>query len=259
VAGGADSRRLVDVHADGPLLGDDGRARVEAHPYCDRAGAEALLRLGGRSRGRHRIGKGDEEGIALGVDLGTALPLERGPEHAPVLRERASIPFRPELAQEQRGALDVGEKVTVPRGSSGTARDLSPDTALRFARALHLLDRRTPLLVHQATRRVDVRLGLWRGLGRLRRHSELAPQLLRAGIGIGSGGRAARGSAPAKELDRCQPCEDAGGQCEDSARSRFVSVRVRHEDDTILPLYSLHFLPRSAPTFPRGARDGGAA
>ena len=110
VAGGADSRRLVDVHADVPLLGDDGRARVEAHPYCDRAGAEALLRLGGRSRGRHRIGKGDEEGIALGVDLVPPCRSNAARSTRLCSASAAGIPLRPELAQEQRGAFDVGEK-----------------------------------------------------------------------------------------------------------------------------------------------------
>ena len=94
-----------------PSVGDDGRARVEAHPYRDRAGARGRsCASAAAAASRHRIGKGDEEGIALGVDLDAALPLERGPEHAPVLRERAGIRLRPELVQKQRGAFDVGEK-----------------------------------------------------------------------------------------------------------------------------------------------------
>ena len=94
-----------------PSSATSGRARVEAHPYRDRAGAEALLRLA-RPRPRAGIasGKATKKASPCVSTSTPPWPLERGPEHAPVLRERAGIPLRPELVQKQRGAFDVGEK-----------------------------------------------------------------------------------------------------------------------------------------------------
>ena len=104
---------------------------------------------------------------------------------------------------------------------------------------------------------VGIELGQYRR-GDLAGLCKLAAQLVGAGIGVGlSGG--SRGAAPAEQPRDREPGQDPGDQRGGAARVRSCSVRVRHEDDTILRLYSLHFLPRPAPTFPRGARDGGAA
>ncbi len=113
------------------------------------------------------------------------------------------------------------------------------------------------LVVHTAARGVSIDLGQFRP-GHLAGLGKLAAQLVGAGIGVGlSGG--SRSAALAEQPRDREPGQDPGDQRGGAARVRSCSVRVRHEDDTILRLYSLHFLPRPAPTFPRGARDGGAA
>ena len=129
--------------------------------------------------------------------------------------------------------------------------------SLDLAGAAHLLDRAVRLVVHTSARGVGIELGHCRR-GDLAGLGKLAPQLLGARIGVGLGGRS-HGPASAEQARDREPGQDCGAQRDGAARVRSCSVRVRHEDDTILRLYSLHFLPRPAPTFPRGARDGGAA
>jgi hypothetical protein len=123
----------------------------------------------------------------------------------------------------------------------------------------HLLDRRACLVVHQAPSLIGVRPLLRVGRDRLARYRELSLELLAAGIDLGRGLRRARGAAAPKQAPDGERGEDACGEYGDSAQSRDPPVRFRLGDDTILRLYSLHFLLRPAPTFPRGARDGGAA
>ena len=53
--------------------------------------------------------EGDEEGVALRVDLDAAVSRERLAERAPVLGEHVGVPLA-ELVQEPRRALDVGEE-----------------------------------------------------------------------------------------------------------------------------------------------------
>jgi hypothetical protein len=113
--------------------------------------------------------------------------------------------------------------------------------------------------VHQAPSLIGVRPLLRREVDRLARHCELSLELLAAGIDFRRGLRRARGATAPQQAPDGERSDDAGGEYGDSAQSRDPPVRVRLGDDTILRLYSLHFLLRPAPTFPRGARDGGAA
>ena len=99
----------MNINADVAFLGEDRLARVEAHPHTHRPSAQRNLRF---LRGRDRIrgtSKGHEEGISLRVDLDAAVARNRVPEQAPVLGQHLCIPV-PQLMQEPRRALDVGEE-----------------------------------------------------------------------------------------------------------------------------------------------------
>ena len=118
VTGGRDPRRAVDVRAHVALLRQQRRAGVQAHPHRQ---LELLLRLA-RGLERARRGReGDEERVALRVDLDAAVPLERLAQDAPVLGERARVVLRAELVQKPRRPLDVGEEE-----GDGAARQLAP-------------------------------------------------------------------------------------------------------------------------------------
>ena len=103
-AGGA-----VDIGTDVALLGEERRAGVHPHAHLDPAG----LQPGGdplRGLERARGGReGEEEGVALGVDLGSALRRARLTDDAPVLGERLRVTLGAELVEQPRRALDVGE------------------------------------------------------------------------------------------------------------------------------------------------------
>jgi hypothetical protein len=82
---------------------------MQPHAYPDRPAAECILpRLRARD-GVRGAWKGDEERVALRVDLDASVSLERLAECAPVLREHVGV-LLPELLQEPRRALDVGEE-----------------------------------------------------------------------------------------------------------------------------------------------------
>ena len=108
----------------------------------------------------------------------------------------------------------------MPRGSSGTARDLSPDTALRFARALHLIDRSVRLVVHTSARGVGIELGHCRR-GDLGRSLQAPPQVVGARIGIGLG-RRSHGPASANQRATASPARTAAPSA--TARRAFVPV-----------------------------------
>jgi hypothetical protein len=73
VAGGGDPGGAVHVRADVALAGQQRRPRVEAHPHRDR---ERLLRFASRGERPGRGREGDEERVALSVDLDAAVPGE---------------------------------------------------------------------------------------------------------------------------------------------------------------------------------------
>ena len=81
---------------------------MDPHPNADRA-AEGSLRL---ARGLERVrgpGEGDEEGVALRVDLDPTVPREGPAQDLPMRSERVCIRVA-ELAEQLRRALDVGEE-----------------------------------------------------------------------------------------------------------------------------------------------------
>ena len=78
----------MHVHPHVALLGEQGLARVHSHANADRSSGERVLsRLGGRERVL-RPRKGDEERVALCVDLDTAVARERLAQHPAMLGER---------------------------------------------------------------------------------------------------------------------------------------------------------------------------
>ena len=70
---------------------------------------ERGLALGGRGYGIGRSGEGDEERIALGVDLDAVVPRERIPEHPAMLGENVCVAVT-ELLEQSRRPFDVGEE-----------------------------------------------------------------------------------------------------------------------------------------------------
>ena len=82
VAGGGDARALVHVGTDVALVGQQRGAGVQADADLDRTVGQGVGRLagGGQRTGRGR--KGDEEGVALGVDLDSAVGRERVAQEA---------------------------------------------------------------------------------------------------------------------------------------------------------------------------------
>src|SRR5581483_3176706 len=72
-----------------------------------REGGLPLARHCNRVRGTL---EGDEEGIALVVDLVAVIPLEQLAQDPPVLGEHVAIALRPQLVEEPRRALDVREE-----------------------------------------------------------------------------------------------------------------------------------------------------
>jgi hypothetical protein len=86
------------VNVDPDVLGriQQRLARVQSHPHLDRAVGQHGLRLGSRGHRRVCICKGDEECVALVVDLVPVLSRKRPAEHVPVVRERLPITLRPQ-------------------------------------------------------------------------------------------------------------------------------------------------------------------
>ena len=73
-------------------------------------GRELLGRRDGGGERGGRGGEGDEERVALRVDLDAAAGAEGGAQDAPVLGERVGVALGAERVQELRRALDVGEE-----------------------------------------------------------------------------------------------------------------------------------------------------
>jgi hypothetical protein len=65
---GSDTRALVHVEADVPLVGQPRLAHVQPHAHADRPAGKCALTVGGGGDGVRRSGESDEEGISLRVD-----------------------------------------------------------------------------------------------------------------------------------------------------------------------------------------------
>ena len=104
-----DPRPLVHVEADVSLLCQPGLARVQPHPNANRSIRQRTLAIGRGGNGIRRAGEGDEERIALRVDLDALVLRERRPQTPPMLLQRLAIAVL-ELAQQPRRALHVREQ-----------------------------------------------------------------------------------------------------------------------------------------------------
>ena len=110
--------RTMHIDADVAVLGDERFSGVETHAHADRTIGERVTAFG---RGRQRLPRlreRDEERVALRVHLEAAVPREGVTQHPPVLRQHLRVGV-PELVQQPRRALDVGEKE-----SDGSGRPL---------------------------------------------------------------------------------------------------------------------------------------
>ena len=89
-----DPRAAMDVDPDVALGGHGRRAGVQAHPHGDRARRERLLAATAAATAPVGGRKGDEERVALGVDLDATLGGERIAKDAAVLGERLGVALR---------------------------------------------------------------------------------------------------------------------------------------------------------------------
>ena len=92
VPGGGDPRRPVHVEPDVALVGPERLARVQAHPHAHRAVRKRALRVGGGRHGVGRAREGDEERVALRVDLDPVVPPPGVPQRTAVLGEHVRVP-----------------------------------------------------------------------------------------------------------------------------------------------------------------------
>ena len=107
--GGRDSRGPVDVDPDVALVRRLWLTGVNSDTHADRAALERVARVGGRRNCVRCASEGDEEGVALGVDLDACVRGERLSQDASVLGEEVGVPVSV-LLKEPRRALDVREE-----------------------------------------------------------------------------------------------------------------------------------------------------
>jgi hypothetical protein len=114
VCRGTDPRGPVDVHPDVVATDETrlSRVRPDADSYLaairPARSRQASLAFGDRGNGGWRITEDHEERVALGPHLETVVPAERTAQDSPMDAEDVG-PSRPELVDESRRALNVGE------------------------------------------------------------------------------------------------------------------------------------------------------
>ena len=115
VRGCGDAGAAVQADPVVPLVSDQRLAGVEPHPdpaldtVRPLLGGERALGADRRLDGVLGAGEREEERVALVVHLAPALGLDGGPQDPAMGREKLAVPV-PELLQEPRRALDVGEE-----------------------------------------------------------------------------------------------------------------------------------------------------
>jgi hypothetical protein len=83
---------------------------VDAHAHAERPGRKSLECSAGRPQGARRGREGNEEGIALRVDLDALARRERLTQSAAMFLQRLRVLLGPELVQQLRRTLDVREE-----------------------------------------------------------------------------------------------------------------------------------------------------
>jgi hypothetical protein len=111
----------MDVVTDVALFGQKRLPGVHSNPNVDQSGGERVGEMRGGAERTLRAGEGEEEGVSLGIDLGSALGGTGVPDHPAVLGERLSVRLGAELVEQSRRPLDVGEeKSDRSRGEIGS-------------------------------------------------------------------------------------------------------------------------------------------
>jgi hypothetical protein len=91
VSRGRDPGSTVHVHADVALGRHDRLTRVQAHPHTNRSAGKRVTATRSGRKCLRRLGKGEEERIALGVDLDAAVTHECVSQRAPVIRQDIGV------------------------------------------------------------------------------------------------------------------------------------------------------------------------
>ena len=99
MAGSHDPGRPVHVDSDVVRRRKQWLARVQTHPYADRAIGERPLGLDCRRNSIRGALKSDEERIAFAADLVSTMARKRGPQHSPMLLEGTCISLAAKLPQ----------------------------------------------------------------------------------------------------------------------------------------------------------------
>src|SRR6188508_3193998 len=86
-----------------------GSAGVETNADVDRA-FERLRDCSGRSHSSFRRAEGEEERVALCIDLDPALARTSFADHPAVFGKRVGVDLRAERVQQHRRTFDVGEE-----------------------------------------------------------------------------------------------------------------------------------------------------
>ena len=108
--GACDTSAQVDVGADVALRCDVRRSRVKAHPDPNRSVGQRSLSCLGGGHGIPGRTKGNEEGVALGIDLDPSMASKRVAQEGSVLSERAGVALGAQLVEQSCGAVDVSEQ-----------------------------------------------------------------------------------------------------------------------------------------------------
>ena len=95
------------------------RAGVDRRAHADRTFGESFLGIPRRCERALRGLKRDEERVPLRIDLDTVVGGERAAQNQAMLLECFRVPFRPEVVQQPRRALDIREEE-----GDGTGRKL---------------------------------------------------------------------------------------------------------------------------------------
>ena len=109
VPGRRDPGPTVDIDSNVALVSHDRLTCVQAHPHADRPLVQRLLGVPCRCQRILRTCEGDEERVALGIDLDATVAAKRLPQKAPVFSERLRVAVA-ELVQKLRRSFDVREE-----------------------------------------------------------------------------------------------------------------------------------------------------
>jgi len=109
VANGRNTRALMYVEADVPLLGQPRLAGVQPHPHPYRPAGKCALALRGGGYGVRRAGECDEERVALRVDLNASVVGKCRAESPPMFVQGLPV-IVAQLTEQLRRTLHVCEK-----------------------------------------------------------------------------------------------------------------------------------------------------